>query len=165
MDLKNKGWRSKDDSKGPKTIQQIREEALIQQREAELERQRQHQRGGGGRMPSGRNDHRNFSGPTAPPDFAKNTVGHDELRRLGQKAASSRQSSSGPGQSRMGPPSMFPSRAGSGRMGLGPPTGMMGRTSASGDSSPSSGMHSRTASLKPGDKKDEDSKSNSNAFG
>lgn len=162
MDLRRHNWRSKDDSKGPKTIQQIREEAMMQQREAELEKQRQNQRRDG-RMPSGRGDSRNFSGPSAPPNYAGNTVGTDELKRLGQKAASSRQSSSGPGVPRMGPPSMFPSRASSGR--LGPPSGLMSRTSAGGDSSPSSGMHSRSTSLKPGEKRDDESKSNSNAFG
>ena len=160
VDLRRHGWRSKDDAKGPKTIQQIREEAAIAQQQAELERQRQHQRGPGGRgMPGGR-DNRNFSGGgMPPPDYAKNTVGTDDLRRLNAKNQSSRQASSGP--SKMGPPSMFPSRSGSGRT-LGPQVGSI--LNRGDDSSPSSSLHSRSASVKAGEKKEDDQKSSLNAF-
>ena len=76
---------SKDSDKGPKTIQQIREEAARAQQAAEMERMRQQaSRGGGGRPQIGRGDARNFSyGQQAPPpDYASSKVGSDDLRRL-----------------------------------------------------------------------------------
>ena len=65
--------------------------------------------GGGGRPPIGRGDARNFSGGgqygmMPPPDY-KNTVGMDDLRRLGSKAGSRQVSSQG--QPTFGPTSMF----------------------------------------------------------
>lgn len=145
VDLRRAGWRSKDDAKGPKTIQEIREEAANAQAQAELERQKSNVRGGGGgRMQQGRGDARNFSGP--PPDYRSNTVGTDELRKLGQKSAS--RQASGPARG-LGPTSMFPSRSNSGRPGLGPRIG-------------DSGNNSRSGSQR-GEKKEED-KTSANAF-
>jgi len=73
--------------------------------------------GGGGRPPIGRGDARNFSGGGGPqygmmqpPDFNKNTVGMDDLRRLGSKGGSRQVSTQGP---TFGPPSMFSSTRGS----------------------------------------------------
>lgn len=65
--------------------------------------------GGGGRPPIGRGDARNFSGGgqygmMPPPDY-KNTVGMDDLRRLGSKGSSRQVSSQG--QPPFGPTSMF----------------------------------------------------------
>lgn len=87
-------------------------------------------------MQMGRGDSRNFSGGygnnhQAPPDYQKNTVGMDDLRRLTNKGAN-RQSSQGPMS--FGPTSMFSSRSNSGRkMG---PGGSLNRTGE--DSGPSS---------------------------
>ncbi|KAI9669648.1 MAG: hypothetical protein M1831_007344 [Alyxoria varia] len=161
VDLRKKRWRSKDDAKGPKTIQEIHEEAVRAQQQAEMERQRQTQRGGGGRLPSGRGDGRNFSsGAMGPPDTGNTMIQTNDLRRLNQKQSQTRQGSTGP--SRIGPSSMFAQRSGSGRMSLGPPGGLMAR--GGDDSSPSSSLHSRSASVKAGEKKDEDQKSSLNAF-
>ncbi|KAF2085004.1 ARM repeat-containing protein [Saccharata proteae CBS 121410] len=119
VELRRKGWRSKDSDKGPKTIQQIREEAAAAQQAAELERMRGGRGGGGGRPPQGRGDIRSFSGggQMPPPDYNRNTLDSSDLKRLG-KSASSRTASSGP--SSFGPSSMFSGRTGSGRRNLGP---------------------------------------------
>ena len=164
-DLRAAGWRSKDDAKGPKTIQEIRDEAALAQQRAELEKQRQSQRGGpgGGRIPAGRGDARSFSGgPMPPPDYKSNTLGTDELRKLSNRRAE-RQASAGPGRG-LGPASMLGPRTSSGR-GLGPPASIMSRTGSSAGSSPGgSGLHSRSASTVKLDKKDDEPKTNVNAF-
>lgn len=85
-------------------------------------------------MQIGRGDSRNFSGGYGgnqqPPDYQKNTVGMDDLRRLTNKGAN-RQSSQ---PMSFGPTSMFSSRSNSGRkMG---PGGSLSRTGE--DSGPSS---------------------------
>jgi translation initiation factor 4G len=137
IDLRKKQWVSKEDNKGPKTLDEVKAEAdaLIAQKAAD--NARGNQRGGGGnRMQIGRGDSRNFSGGygnnhQAPPDYQKNTVGMDDLRRLTNKGAN-RQSSQGPMS--FGPTSMFSSRSNSGRkMG---PGGSLNRTGE--DSGPSS---------------------------
>ncbi|KZF22759.1 hypothetical protein L228DRAFT_238670 [Xylona heveae TC161] len=163
IDLRRKGWKSKDSEKGPKTIQEIHEEwyeltlgqALALQQEKELEKQRQNQRGGGGRMPLGRGDARSFSsggyGMMPPPDYQKNTVGMDDLRKLNNKA--SRQVSQGPPS--FGPTSMFNSRSSSGRKTLGPGGSLRG-----GDES---GTSSRTGTP-PAQKEKEDKRTSVNAF-
>lgn len=118
VDLKAAGWRSKDDAKGPKTIQEIREEAAAAQQAAEAERQRTKQ--GGGRPVLGRGDARSGAGlgMAPPPDYNRSQVGMDDLRRL-TKGAAGRTTSTGPSQ--FGPSSMFNAgRSGSGRRGLGP---------------------------------------------
>lgn len=79
-----------------------------------MERQAENSRrggGGGGRPPVGRGDARNFSGGgqygmMPPPDYHKNTVGMDDLRRLGSKGGSRQVSSQGQAPT-FGPTSMF----------------------------------------------------------
>ena len=87
-------------------------------------------------MPLGRGDARNFSGPgqfgMPPPDYQKNTVGMDDLRRLGSKGGARQVSSQG---LTFGPSSMFSSARGSNtRKPLGP-GGFAGRGEDSGASS------------------------------
>ena len=118
VDLKNAGWKGKDDTKGPKTIQQIHAEAEAAQAKAEAERQRT--RAPGGRPMGGRGDSRNFSGNMAPPvDYSRTHVGADELRRL-QNRTQSRNTGGGLGPGgNLGPGGGLGGRAGS-RRGLGP---------------------------------------------
>ena len=95
----------------------------IQAQQAEMEKERARQAessrrgggGGGGRPPLGRGDARNFSGGgqynmMPPPDYHKNTVGMDDLRRLGSKGGSRQVSSQGP---TFAPTSMFSGPRGS----------------------------------------------------
>lgn len=126
---------------------------ILQAVEAERQKEQQRQQdassrraggggggGGGGRMPMGRGDARNFSGGgqygmMPPPDYQKNLVGMDDLRRLGSKGGSRQVSSQGPMS--FGPTSMFNARSSSGRAGkssLGP-GGIASRGEESGVSS------------------------------
>lgn len=78
--------------------------------------------GGGGRPPMGRGDARQFSGGSQygmmpPPDYQRNIVGMDDLRRLGR--GGSRQASQA-GPPSLGPPSMFGPRGSNTRKPLGP---------------------------------------------
>ncbi|OJJ46561.1 hypothetical protein ASPZODRAFT_132630 [Penicilliopsis zonata CBS 506.65] len=124
IDLRNARWKSKDADKGPKTINEIREEAARAAQEAEMERIRQQASrgggGGGGRPPMGRGDARSFSsggfgGQGAPPqDFASSKVGTDDLRRLRATPRNTNQLPS------FGPSSMLGSRSSSGRKNFGP---------------------------------------------
>jgi len=131
MDLRKAGWRGKDDAKGPKTIQQIHEEAEAAKAKEDAERQKS-QRGGGGRMPAGRGDARNFSGGMPPPqDFNQGTVRMDDLRKLHQRGSQGGR----PSGSALGPggglgPSMLGARGGSrrGATGLGPGSSGTSRT-------------------------------------
>ncbi|KAK8170729.1 hypothetical protein BC567DRAFT_210480 [Phyllosticta citribraziliensis] len=134
VELRRKGWRSKDDAKGPKTLQEIHAEAVAAQHAAELERMRNPPRGGGGRPPVGRGDARSFSGAgnMPPPDYKHNTLGMDDLRKL-SKNASGRTASSGP--SSFGPSSLFAGRSSSGRRNLGPGGGLNRTGDESGGSS------------------------------
>lgn len=158
VDLQRAGWRSKDDSKGPKTIVEIREEAAAAQQAAEIERAKQNSHRGP-RMQAGRGDVRHSSGQQMPPpNYNRDVVGMDDLKKLGQKN-NSRQSSSGPAKG-LGPTSMFPSRSASGRAGLGPQGGLLNRNENA--SRPGSGLHSRTASVKVD--APEEPKAASNAF-
>ena len=118
IDLKNAGWRGKDDAKGPKTITQIHAEAEAAQAKAEAERQRT--RAPGGRPMGGRGDSRNFSNNMAPPvDYSRTHVNADELRRL-QSRTQSRTTGGGLGPGgNLGPGGGLGNRAGS-RRGLGP---------------------------------------------
>ena len=118
VDLRKSGWKSRDSDKGPKTIEQIHAEAEAAQAAAELERQKtSSQRGGRPQM--GRGDARGFGQQNMPPpDYTRNTVGMDDLRRL-QNRGASRQASSGMGP--LGPGGFMASRSSSGRKGLGPP--------------------------------------------
>ncbi|KAF2204808.1 hypothetical protein GQ43DRAFT_437591 [Delitschia confertaspora ATCC 74209] len=150
VDLRKKGWKSKDDAKGPKTIQEIHQEAMAAQQAAEMERTRSNQRGGP-RLPMGRGDARSFSGGgmMPPPDYPRDRVGMDDLRKL-SKGASGRNLSNSPAQ--LGPSSMFGSRSSSGRKGLGPSM-MRGEES---------GASSRTAT--PPQKEKESSTHHVNSF-
>lgn len=157
VDLRSKGWVSKEDDKGPKTIQEIHEEAERKAREDELRRiaTQSGGRGGGGRMPMGRGDARSFSafGGQVPPPDNSNRVGTEDLRRLGTRNARN-PSHTGPGS--LGPPSLLGGRTNSGRRGLGP-GGLLSR----GDDSNTSSRTGTPPAQKEKEKKDE---SSTNAF-
>ena len=95
-------------------------------------------RRGGGRPPMGRGDVRSFSGGgqfnsmMPPPDHQRNTVGMDDLRRLGR--GGSRQPSQA-GATVLGPPSMFGGPRGSNTR---KPIGQSGMSKAGEDSGASS---------------------------
>ncbi|KAJ9612925.1 hypothetical protein H2200_002866 [Cladophialophora chaetospira] len=152
VDLRSKGWSSKADNKGPKTITEIREEAERQAREDELRRlaTQSNRGGGGGRMPMGRGDARNFSYGQVPPPDNSNRVGTDDLRRLGNRNTRNPSNTTGLG----GPPSLMGGRTNSGRRGLGP-----GGLLARGDDSATS---SRTGT--PPAQKEKKDESSTNAF-
>ncbi|KAK2062537.1 hypothetical protein LY76DRAFT_291887 [Colletotrichum caudatum] len=119
IDLRKKGWASKEANKGPKTLDEIRVEAEA----AALQKAQENQRGGsqrgpGGRPNMGRGDSRNFS--SGYMQAQSNQVGMDDLRRL--KGSTGRTAS---GNISLGPTSMFSSRSNSGRR-LGP-GGSLGR--------------------------------------
>jgi translation initiation factor 4G len=132
VDLRSKGWNSKADNKGPKTIAEIREEAERAAHEAELKRIASQNNRGGGRMPMGRGDARNFSYGQVPPPDNSNRVGTDDLRRLGA-GRNTRNASNNAGPV-LGGPSLMGGRTNSGRRGLGP-GGLLGRGEDSGNSS------------------------------
>ncbi|KAL4785790.1 hypothetical protein BJX76DRAFT_355838 [Aspergillus varians] len=153
IDLRNAHWRSKDADKGPKTIQQIREEAARAQQEAELERQRQQANRGSGGRPMGRGDSRGFSsgyGQAPPPDYASSKVGSDDLRRLRTTRNTNQPMS-------FGPSSMLGSRSNSGRKNLGPGGNLV-------RGSDDSGASSRTGTPPAGRKEDKEAASSMNAF-
>ena len=149
VDLRRAGWKGKNTSKGPKTIQQIHEEAEAAAAKADAERQRSNQRGGpsGGRPPAGRGDARNFSGGMPPPvDYQRTTVGMDDLRRLQNRPT--RQTGPGLG------PSLGPSLMG----------GRQGSRRGAGNVAAASGSTTRT-NTPPVDKEKKDEPSSTNAFG
>ena len=118
--------------------------------------------GGGGRAPMGRGDARNFSGGgqfgMPPPDYQKNTVGMEDLRRLGSKGGSRQVSSQGP---TFGPSSMFSSARGSNtRKTLGP-AGLTGRGE---DSGASSRTATPPAQKERREKEEKDGAKSANAF-
>ncbi|KAL4862884.1 hypothetical protein BDV12DRAFT_190105 [Aspergillus spectabilis] len=153
IDLRAAHWKSKDADKGPKTIQQIREEAARAQQEAEMERMRQQaNRGGGGRPAMGRGDSRNFSGgygQAPPPDYTSSKVGSDDLRRLRTTRTNQPMS--------FGPSSMLGSRSNSGRKNLGPGGNLV-------RGSDDSAASSRTGTPPAGKKEDKEAASSMNAF-
>lgn len=132
VDLRKKGWHGKAGAiKGPTTLDEVRVQAAAADREKELQRMqdagsRRSGGGGGGsgRMPIGRGDARTFSsgggqyGIMPPPDFNKNIVGIDDLRRL-SRPGGNRQASS-QGSAVFGPTSMFGARGSNTRKPLGP---------------------------------------------
>jgi len=131
-DLRKANWHDKKGSaKGPKTLAEIHQEAAAAQQAAEMERNRSSQRGGGGRSHMGRGDARNFSGngPMPPQDFPTGRVQMDDLRKLSKGASGRNMASTTLG------PSMLGNRSSSGRRGLGPGGGLMGRGEDSGASS------------------------------
>jgi translation initiation factor 4G len=126
VDLRKKGWVSKDTNKGPKTLDEIKAEVSLNSIafkvrhyanhivQADLaaaqkaaESARSNTRGPGGRPQAGRGDSRNFSYQQQP---VSNQVGLEDLKRL--KGASSRAPSA---TASFGPTSMFNSRSNSGR--------------------------------------------------
>lgn len=161
IDLRKHGWQSKNDDKGPKTLAEIHADAQRKQQEAELDRLRQqasNRGGGGGRLPMGRGDARNFSGGRGmpPPDYTSNNVGTDDLRRLGARSIRNSSNANGP---TLGPSSLLSSgRTNSGRRGLGPGS-ILGRGDDSGNSS-----RTGTPPQREKDKKEDGDKSRTNAF-
>ncbi|RMZ71462.1 eukaryotic translation initiation factor subunit eIF-4F [Pyrenophora seminiperda CCB06] len=151
VDMRKSGWKSKDILKGPKTIAEIHQEALQAQQNAEMERTRSNQRGGGGgRLPMGRGDARSFSGGgQLPPPDTGSRVQMDDLRKLSKGASGRNLNNVGA----LGP-SMLGSRSGSGRRGLGP--GMMGGRGED------SGASSRTGT--PPVQKEKETTAHANAF-
>ncbi|KAK6539831.1 hypothetical protein TWF694_008677 [Orbilia ellipsospora] len=119
VELRKSGWESKEADKGPKTIAEIREEAQKAQMEKEAAAARDKQRQ---RAQAGRGDGRSFSqGFGANQGFQdqrqNQTLGSDELRRLGAKSL--RQSATG---ASLGPSANLFGRSGSSggsRKGLG----------------------------------------------
>ncbi|KAL8715065.1 MAG: hypothetical protein Q9220_001022 [cf. Caloplaca sp. 1 TL-2023] len=127
-DMRKKNWPASKAGalKAPATLEQVRAEAVEAERQKELQRQADAgaRRGGGnvgGRPAMGRGDARQFSGGgqfgMPPPDYRGNTVGMDELRRLGR--GGSRQPSQA-GGTVLGPPSNFGPRGSNTRKTLGP---------------------------------------------
>ena len=107
--------------------------------------------GGGGRPPVGRGDARNFSGGgqygLMPPPDQRNTVGMDDLRRLGSRGGSRQISSQGPAT--FGPSSNF----------LGPRGSNTRRSGLAGAQKDDSGASSRTGTPPiQKEKKDKDEK-------
>ncbi|KJR82327.1 translation initiation factor 4G [Sporothrix schenckii 1099-18] len=147
VDLRNRNWVSTEANKGPKTLEEVRQDAEADAAAKALEAARStSQRGAGGRPGLGRGDSRNFSYNQPIP----NQVGMDDLRRL--KGSASRIASSS--VTTLGPTSMFASRSNSGRRNV--PGGSFGRP---GDDS---GPASRTST--PPTRQDSNTVSHSNAF-
>ena len=155
VDLRSKGWHSKDDNKGPKTIAEIRLEADEKARQDELRRiAQQSQRGGrGGPMPMGRGDARSFSYNQLPPPDNSGRVGADDLRRLARPT----RNPSSTATASLGPTLLSGGRTNSGRRGLGPGAGLMPRGEDSGASS-------RTGTPPAAKEKDKKDESSTNAF-
>ncbi|KAK8139223.1 Eukaryotic translation initiation factor 4 gamma [Apiospora sp. TS-2023a] len=110
IDLRRQGWHSKEQNKGPKTLDEVRAEAEAAAAQKAAENARTSHRGGPGqRSQMGRGDARQFSGGYQAQQN-QNTVGMDDLRRL--KGAAGRTAS---GNVTLGPTSMFSSRSNSGR--------------------------------------------------
>ena len=106
-------------------------------------------------MPAGRGDARNFGNNSMPPpDYQRNTVGMEDLRRLNNRNRP--QASQGPAT--FGPTSMFAGRTASGRNASGRPGGNLSRGA---DDSPSSSGRGTPARK---DAKDEKEPSSANAF-
>ncbi|KAI9729709.1 MAG: hypothetical protein M1834_006660 [Cirrosporium novae-zelandiae] len=157
IDLRSKHWADKSANKGPKTIQEIREEAQLQAQKQELERMRQQSRGGG-RSNMGRGDSRHFSSGMGPPqDYKQNTVGIDDLRRLGSRTNSRQVSHHGTGPS-FGPSSLFNQRSNSGRRTLGP------QLMRGGDDSSHSSRTGTPVSQKERKEKEEKEAAHANSF-
>ncbi|KAG9235283.1 putative eukaryotic translation initiation factor 4 gamma [Amylocarpus encephaloides] len=155
VDLRKKRWASKENNKGPKTLDEVRVEAEAAAAQKAAENARGPRGGGGGgRMQMGRGDSRNFQnqyGNQPPVDYQKNTVGMDDLRRLTNKGGANRHISQ---NMSFGPTAMFSSRSNSGRK-MGPG----GSLSRAGEDS---GASSRTGT--PPQQKEKESATSANAF-
>ncbi|KAL8952005.1 MAG: hypothetical protein Q9222_002051 [Ikaeria aurantiellina] len=168
-DLRKKNWLATKAGalKGPATLEQVRAEAVEAERQKELQRQADAgaRRGGGnigGRPAMGRGDARQFSGGgqfgmMPPPDYQRNTVGMDELRRLG-RGGSRQPSQAGP--TVLGPPSNFGPRGSNTRKTLGP----SGIGKAGEDSGASSRTGTPPAQKEKKDKDEAPAAKHTNAF-
>ena len=115
MDLRKANWQSKEANKGPKTIQEVREEALKAQQEKEAASRANR----GNRPQGGRGDSRPYPGGgygnMHPPGNSGGTVNIDDLRRLNARTGRSGQSATS-----FGPNSMLgPRGSGGSRRGIG----------------------------------------------
>jgi len=113
-------------------------------------------------MNLGRGDARNFSGGQnmPPPDYQRNTVGMDDLRRLGNRGGSRQASSQGAPS--FGPTSMFGANRGSNtRKTLGP-GGSLGR--AGEESGASSRTGTPPAQREKKEKEEKEAAARANAF-
>ncbi|KAI5853053.1 translation initiation factor 4F, ribosome/mRNA-bridging subunit [Morchella snyderi] len=102
IDLRRKHWETKEADKGPKTIQEVREDALKAQQEKEaVSRANQRNRPGGGGGGGRGGDGRTFSGygnQMHPPDQSRGgQVNAEDLKKLKSRQVSSGLSSFGPG--------------------------------------------------------------------
>jgi translation initiation factor 4G len=120
VDMRKSGWQTAEKDKGPKTIQEVREEAIKAQQEKEAASKASRN----SRPQPGRGDARSFQGGgygMNPGGYHDNkssgTITTDELRKLN---ARSRQINSGP--QNFGPASMLGPRGSGSRRGLGPGT-------------------------------------------
>jgi len=108
VDLRRNHWVSNEANKGPKTLEEVRQDAEAQAAQKAAENARSSQRGPpGGRPPIGRGDARLISGYNQP---APHQMDMNDLRRL--KGSAARTSSA---NVTLGPTSMFASRSNSGR--------------------------------------------------
>ncbi|KAF2663901.1 hypothetical protein BT63DRAFT_114385 [Microthyrium microscopicum] len=116
VELRRKNWDANDADKGPKTITEIHEEAARKAQAADIERQKNARFGN--RPGAGRGDNRSFSNNMGapPPDYPRNQVGMDDLKKLAGRA---RPNAGGSGS--LGPSSMFSASRSGSRRGLGPP--------------------------------------------
>ncbi|KAH6687481.1 eukaryotic initiation factor 4F subunit p130 [Plectosphaerella plurivora] len=117
VDLRRKGWETKEANKGPKTLDEVRAEAEAAAAAKAQESARGNQRGPPGGRSMGRGDSRSYSNYQQQ---NSNQVGMDDLRRL--KGGAGRAAGT---VGSLGPTSMFSSRSNS-RRGLGP-GGSLGR--------------------------------------
>ena len=119
--------------------------------------------GGGGRMGLGRGDARNFSGGgqnMPPPDYQRNTVGMDDLRRLGNRGGSRQPSSQGAPS--FGPTSMFSARGSNTRRTLGPGGGLV--PGGGGESGTSSRTATPPAQREKKEREEKEAATSANAF-
>ncbi|KAH8154319.1 uncharacterized protein LAJ45_02087 [Morchella importuna] len=101
IDLRRKNWETKEADKGPKTIQEVREDALKAQQEKEAASRANQRRPGGGGGGGRGGDGRSFSGygnQMHPPDQSRGgQVNAEDLKKLKSRQVSSGLNSFGPG--------------------------------------------------------------------
>ena len=121
--------------------------------------------GGSGRLPMGRGDARNFSGSQygmmPPPDYQRNTVGVEDLRRLGSRG-SSRQANAQTSNTVLGPTSMFSSRGSNNARNR--PLGPSGIVKPGEESGGSSRTGTPPAQKEKKEKEDKEAAKHANAF-
>lgn len=140
-------------SRSSQTYSLTRNKAAAVERQKEAQRIADASKRGGGRMPMGRGDIRQMPGNPMMPPPQQNSVGMDDLRRLG-RGPSRQPSSQGPVS--FGPPSVFATRGSNTRRTL----GVLGRGGED------SGSSSRTATppVQVQKKEDKESSSRTNTF-